>query len=128
MGSSLRPLLANIFMISLEDNNLLKLELYLCNWKRYTNDTFVYVLPDKIRVALHKLNLYHPKIKLTCELEWYNKLAFLDVSARWTNDNKVETSAYRIITCMIIYMNWHSHAPSNWKIGALGNLIKRETL
>ena len=33
MGSPLRPLLANIFMISLEDSTLPKLELYVCNWK-----------------------------------------------------------------------------------------------
>ena len=31
MGSPLGPLLANIFMMSLEDNNLPKLELHLCN-------------------------------------------------------------------------------------------------
>ena len=30
MGSPLGPLLANIFMMSLEDNNLPKLELHLC--------------------------------------------------------------------------------------------------
>ena len=40
MGSPLGPLLANIFVISLEDSTLPKLELYLCNWKRYVDDTF----------------------------------------------------------------------------------------
>ena len=34
-GPLLGSLLANIFMISLEDSTLTKLELYLCNWKRY---------------------------------------------------------------------------------------------
>ena len=34
MGSPLGPLLENIFMISLEDNTLAKLELYLGNWKQ----------------------------------------------------------------------------------------------
>ena len=33
MGSPLAPLVANIFMISLENTTLPKLELYLCNWK-----------------------------------------------------------------------------------------------
>ena len=32
-GSPLGSLVANIFMISLEDSTLPKLELYLCNWK-----------------------------------------------------------------------------------------------
>ena len=58
MGSPLGPLLANAFMISLEDNTLLKLELYLYNWKRYVDDTFTYVLPDKIEMVLHELNSY----------------------------------------------------------------------
>ena len=52
MGLPLGPLLANVFVISLEDNTLPKLELYLCNWKRYVDDTFVYILPDKIDMIL----------------------------------------------------------------------------
>ena len=89
------------------------------------DDTFAYVLPNKIDMILHELNSYHPNIKFTYELESYNKLAFLDVSARRTNDNKVETSVYRKATCTNIYINWYSHAPTNWKIGNLRNLIKR---
>ena len=89
------------------------------------DDTFAYVLPDKIDMILHELHSYHLNIKFTYELESNNKLAFLDVSARRTNDNKVETSVYRKATCTNIYINWQSHAPSNWKIGTLRNLIKR---
>ena len=91
--------------MSLEDNTLPKLELYLRNWKRYLDDTFAYFLPDKIDMILHELSSYHPNIKFTYGLESYNKLAFLDVSAIKTNDNKVETL--------------------NWKTGTLRNLIKR---
>ena len=125
MGSPPGPLLASIFMISLEDNTLPKLELYLRNWKRYVDDTFAYVLPDKIDMILHELDSYHPNIKFTYELESYSKLAFLDVSAIRANNNKVETSVYRKATCTNIYISWRSHAPSNWKIGTLRNLIKR---
>ena len=114
-GSPLGSLVANIFMISLEDSTLPKLELYLCNWKRYVDDTFAYVLPDKIDMILYELNSYHSNIKFTYELESNNKLAFLDVSARRTNDNKVETSVYRKAACTNIYIN--SHVPSNRKIG-----------
>ena len=77
------------------------------------------------RLILNELNSYHPNIKLTYKLESYNKLAFLDVSARRTNDNKVETPVYREATCTNININWHSHDPSNWKIGTLRNLVKR---
>ena len=76
-------------------------------------------------MILHELNSYHPNIKYTYELQSYNNLAFLDVSAIRANDNKVETSVYRKATCKNIYVNWRSHAPSNWKIGTLRNFIKR---
>ena len=88
-------------------------------------NTFAYVLPDKINMILHELNSYHPNIKFTYKLESYNKLAFLNVSAIRTNDNKVETFVYRKATCTNTYINWRSHGPSNWKIGTLRNLIKR---
>ena len=87
--------------------------------------TFSYALPDDIDMTSHELNSYHPNIKFTYELESYNKSAFLDVSARRTNYNKVETSVYRKATCTNIYISCHSHAPSNWNIGTLRNLIKR---
>ena len=76
-------------------------------------------------MILHELNSYHPNIKYTYELQSYNKLAFLDVSGIRANDNKVEKSVYRKATCKNIYVNWRSHAPSNWKIGTLRNFIKR---
>ena len=37
----------------------------------------------------------------------------------------METSVYRKSTCTNIYINWNSHAPTNWKIGTLRNLTKR---
>ena len=110
IGSPLGPLLANIFIISLKYNTLPKLELHLRNWKGYVDDTFTYVLPDKIDMILHELNSYHPNIKFTYKLESYNKLAFLDVSAKRANDNKVETSVYRKATCANFYVNWRSQS------------------
>ena len=47
MGSPLGPLLANIFMISLEERVLPKVSNYLCYWKRYVDDTYAYVVPEK---------------------------------------------------------------------------------
>ena len=46
MGSPLGPLLANIFMISLEEKVLPKVSSYLCYWKRYVDDTYAYVVPE----------------------------------------------------------------------------------
>ena len=48
MGSPLGPVLANIFMSELEMAMIPSLENYLQNWKRFIDDTFAFVLPDKI--------------------------------------------------------------------------------
>ena len=63
MGSPLGPLLANIFMTSLEEEVIRKLMPYLCNWKRYVDDTQVYVNPEKVDFILTKLNSCHPSIQ-----------------------------------------------------------------
>ena len=52
MGSPLVSLFANDFMISLEQNILPKLESYLCNWRRYIDDIFAYVLSEKIDLII----------------------------------------------------------------------------
>ena len=48
MGSPLGPVLANIFMTELEIAMIPSLGNYLQNWKRFVDDTFAFVLPDKI--------------------------------------------------------------------------------
>ena len=57
-----------------------------------------------------------------------NKLAFLDLCVTRINKNEIETSLHRKAANTNIYINWHSHAPSNWKTGTLRNLIKRAKL
>ena len=79
MGSPLGPLLANTFMTSLEEEVIPKLAPYLCNWKRYVDDTRAYVNPEKIDFIFTKLNLHHPNIQFTFELEKNKQITFLDV-------------------------------------------------
>ena len=54
IGSPLGPLLPNIFMISIEENILPKLESNLGNWRRYIDDIFACVLPEKIDLIVHE--------------------------------------------------------------------------
>ena len=71
MGSPLGPLLANIFMTSLEEDLIPALKLYLCNWKRYVDDMHACVEPTKVEFILNKLNNCHANINFTCELEFF---------------------------------------------------------
>ena len=73
----------------------------------------------------HVRSIHHENIKFTHENEVNQQIAFLDVSLLRGKDGKLETKVYRKSTNTDISMNWHSHAPSTWKISILKCLVKR---
>ena len=81
-----------------------------------------------IDLIIHELNSYHSNVKSTYDLELHIKLALLDVCVTRINKNEVGISVYRKATNTNIYINQYSHAPSNWKTGAIRNFIKRAKL
>ena len=76
MGSPLRPLLANIFMISLEETILQCIRKHVVHWKRYVHDTHAYIDPLKIefvfeyRTAIILTFSSHTKLKKTRKLRF----------------------------------------------------------
>jgi len=80
MGTPLGPILADIFLASLESTKmkgLIDLSL-LC--VRYVDDTFLLLDHEQDPGAvLDELNTIHPRIKFTMEPEKDESLAFLDV-------------------------------------------------
>lgn len=79
MRPPLGPLLANIFMSTLEDHLLPTLGDYLIHWKRNVDDTNPCINPNKWDIIIKALNAYHPKIQFTNKLEKEDKISFLDV-------------------------------------------------
>ena len=73
---------------------------------------------------MKKLNTYHQQIQFTYKLEKYQRIS-LHVSIRRLTNEKLETTVFRKETNTDAYMNWNSHAPMQWKIGTLKNLVKR---
>ena len=65
MGSPLGPLIANIFMTSLEEDLIPTLKSCLCNWKQCVNDMHAYVESTKVEYISNKLNNYHQNINFT---------------------------------------------------------------
>ena len=59
MGSPLGPVLANIFMVELESVLVPKLKDYVKKWRRFVDDTFVYVKRGSIEYVLSVLNSFH---------------------------------------------------------------------
>ena len=125
MGSPLGPVLANIFMIELEIAMIPFLGNYLQNWKRFVDDTFTFVLHDKIGYILNQLNSFDENIQFTFEIEEENKLASLDVMVIRNTNDTINTTLYRKQTNTDIYINWHSHSPLQWKKTTANMLIQR---
>ena len=66
----------------------------ISHWRRYVDDTFVFIKKGYVPHVLVLLNSFHKNIQFTYELVNQNKLPFLDVlSIR--RGNKIETTVYR---------------------------------
>ena len=96
MGLPLAPVLADIFMIHLENKIMTKLkEAGVLCYKRYVDDTFVIVQKDaKINNIIEILNSFHKDIQFTSVEEQNNELFVLDVLVHRT-DKTFVTSVYR---------------------------------
>ena len=82
MGSPLGPVLANVFMVHLEETIVPKLKTSMPFWIRYVDETFTLVKKGKLDEVIATLNNFHQNIKFTHEFEKDNKIAFLDVLVR----------------------------------------------
>ena len=87
MGSPLGPVLANIFMT--------ELEIAMIPLLGFVDDTFVFVLPDKIGYIANQLNSFDGNIQFTFEMEEESKLTFLDVMVIRNTDDTINTTVTR---------------------------------
>ena len=125
MGNPLGPVLANIFMVDLENKVVPTLSSSLTKWLRYVDDTIALVTDDEIASVLNHLNTFHEDIRFTHETEENGKIPFLDVLVRRNDNNTISLNVYRKKTCSNIYIHWKSFAPRTWKIGTLEGMIRR---
>jgi hypothetical protein len=125
MGSPLGPVLANVFMVYLEETIAPKLQTSMPIWRRYVDDTFTLVKKGKKEEVIRALNNFHPNIKFTHETEKDGQIPFLDVLLKKNQDGTIETTVYRKPTNNNVYIHWNSYAPKEWKIGTLYGIIRR---
>ena len=106
MGSPLGPVLADIFMVALENNIVPVLEENSSLWKRYVDDTISFVKIGTINYITRILTLrnFDPNIKFTYEVETDCKLHLLDVLLI-RKGNNIVTRIYRKPTTNDIYLN-----------------------
>ena len=128
MGSPLGPVLANIFMVHLEEKMIPQLTGKMSSWYRYVDDTFTFIKDGEAENVKETLNKFHSDIKFTYESESNGSISFLDVKVNRKIDGTFDTAVYRKDTDNSIYINWNAFATRQWKIGTLKGLFRRAFL
>ena len=130
MGSSLSPILANLYMEFFENSllpriNVAGIEIIL--WKRYVDDIFALLKSDNVdslNTFLFALNSQEPSIKFTLEMSQNNTLPFLDVSVQ-NMEHNFKTKVYRKSTHTNSYIHFFSHHSTEIKRDVVTGLFLR---
>ena len=128
MGSPLGPVIANIFMVHLEQQMVPRLAEKMSSWYRYVDDTFTFIKDGEVESVQEALNSFHEAIQFTFEEEKDGRIAFLDVMVNRKTNGSFDTSVYRKKTDSSIYIKWDAFASRAWKIGTLKGLFRRAFL
>lgn len=111
MGSSLSPVIANLYMNYFEREALQKTKLKPSFWKRYVDDIFI-IWPhgrEELDIFLEELNNIHHRIQFTLEVEVNRQLPFLDLLITRNPDQTLDYTVYRKPTHTNRYLNANSH-------------------
>ena len=124
MGSPLGPLMANVFLCSIEEkldrNN--KLPSF---YKRYVDDTLATMPNIQAATAfLATLNECHPAIQFTMEIAENNKLPFLGMMIE-KSGCYLTTSVYRKPTDTGLLLHYQSHVDQRYKRSLLNTMLNR---
>ena len=127
MGSPISPIVASIYMETIEDQVFEELKQdkpYF--WKRYVDDIFAVIDKNAVNTVLDKLNSFHPSVQFTVETENQNSIPFLDVLVKKdpTSQN-IQTTVYYKSTHTGQYLNYHSHHPVIHKQSVVDTLVSR---
>ena len=124
MGSPLGPLLANVFMGSIEVT--LEREGKMPSfYKRYVDDTLT-IMPDTTSAAtfLQVLNNCHSSVKFTMETENNGMLPFLGMQLL-NRAPQIETKVYIKPTNTGLLLHYQSHVDMRYKRGLLKTMLDR---
>ena len=127
MGSTLGPILGNVFMVELENTLVPRLHEHVKKWRRFVDDTFADVRNESTDYVLTTLNLFYPNTSFTLEKENNSQLPFLDVLFI-RNGTRLDTTVYRKNTHNDLYLHWEAFTPVSWKRGTLTRQVNRAYL
>ena len=102
-----------------------KVNNFVKRWRRFVDDTFVYIKRDSIGYVLFVLNSFHDNITFTYEQENNDRLPFLNVLFIRDHE-KINTTVFRKDIHNHLYSHWDSFSSIYWKRGTLKWLISRK--
>ena len=124
MGSPLGPLLANVFMCSIEETLERdgKMPAY---YRRYVDDTLT-IVPNIVSANefLETLNHCHPSVKFTMEIENNGMLPFLGTQLL-NESTQIQTKVYVKPTNTGLLLHYKSHVDDRYKRGLLKTMLDR---
>jgi len=127
MGSPLSGFLANLVMSRLETKIFERFRSNIKFWKRYMDDTFIIFNPTrttKLTTFIDHINIMHPTLKFTHEIEDNGALNFLDITVTRFN-KKLSFKVFRKPTNNDRYIDGFSSHPLKQKYAAISNLTYR---
>lgn len=125
MGNAISPFLADIFMMFFE-REMQKSQLFPRIYYRYVDDVYAIVHRRKIQDTLSMLNSSrHPSINFTVEVEKEERLPFLDLWIRRSEDGGVKFSIYRKESWTGRTITSDSFHPRNHKMAAYHSFANR---
>ena len=112
MGSPLGPILADIFMSSLENTKLKQFIDGFVVYKRYVDDIFCVTEENiDLKELVNCFDSAHSNIKFSVEPEFENQLNFLDVTLKRQSDGSIQRSIHRKPTWSGQYTHFSSFVP-----------------
>ena len=124
MGSPLGPLLANVFMTSIEEN-LERQGKLPSFYRRYVDDTLT-IMPNMAAASgfLDTLNLAHSSVKFTMETESNGMLPFLGTQLL-NRSPWIETKVYVKPTNSGLLLHFQRNVDNRYKNGLLRTMLDR---
>ena len=127
MGSCISPVIANIFMESVERSAIDSFQEPPRVWVRYVDDIFCVIKVSVIDDFLHHTHGISSTIKFTVKIEENCSLAFLDVKVSRNLNNTLWTNIYQKPTHINRYLQFDSHHPIHQKLAVCRSLYNRHS-